>query len=238
MAHGLYIGVKAVLTLSVLTVLVSCAKTEDPTVKSSSSRWMDRTVYFAKADAAVANRNNFFQKQKVQGALNELQNMTMLGENYFSYAEIDESSLNTALTKSDSLSEGVSFILIWPDNVFNDYVVNVVRGQIPDPNAITIINAANKRKFFIIIRASCVDSSSPSNTQCSNLGVDGLKALIARQLGLLVGLSAKDCSLFPTDIMCATTPSGSQYSSDSKLQFSSAFNNSLENILLNPSYYQ
>jgi hypothetical protein len=198
---------------------------------------MDRTVYFANSDPSDPNRNNTFQKAKVQQALTDLQSMTTLGDNYFSFANIDESALNTSLDPSTSASQSMSFILIWPDDVFNNYLSKVVNGNTPDPNALAVINDANKREFFIIVRASCIPSTTTVTSPCSSLGLPGLEALIDRQMGLIAGMAAKDCRTYPNDIMCATSPSDSQYSTNSQLQFSAAFNNSLESILLNPNYY-
>ena len=216
---------------------LSCTQKEEEKKKTHDGRWMDRTIYFAKADPSSPSRNNFFQKSKVQESLKEVEQASMLGEGYFKFEEIDESLLDTSLEEGPIESEQKSFVLIWPDAVFNDYVVNVINGSTPDPNAVSVINAANKRKFFIIIRASCISSSGSVNSQCSNIGTTGFKALVSRQIGLLVGMSTKDCTIFPDDVMCASSPSSAQFSDNSKLRFAAALNNSLESILLNSGYY-
>lgn len=219
-------------------VLAGCDNATSSTNEAKDLRWMDRTIYLAHPDASDTNRNNFFQKQKVREALQELEEMTNLGENYFNFQEADESELNTSLDPNSFESEQKSFIVIWPDDVFNNYLATQVNGTVPDQNAIAVLNAANKRKFFIIVRASCLASATnTTSSSCSNLGLPGLKALIDRQMGLLVGMATKDCNLFSTDIMCASAPSDNQYSDNSKLRFSAAFNNSLEAIRLNPSFY-
>jgi|GEM_PF-5342649 len=220
-----------------LLILAGCSQTTTTATNSPSLRWMDRTIYLANANSADPTRNNAIEKQKVKDALALLEQNTSLGEGYFSFIEVDESTLNTSLTSS-STSTPQSFILIWPDAVFNAYVANVVGGQIPDPNAVAVINDSDKREFFIILRASCVNSAnSGASAQCSSLGVNGFNALVFRQMGLLVGLPTKDCTLFPNDIMCAMNPSVNQFSSSSQQSFFAAFNNSLETILLNSSYY-
>lgn len=219
----------------IICFLTSGCSEEIPEEKAHDGRWMDRTIYFATTDPEV-DRNNTIHKVKVQEALKEIEASTTLGEGYFKFQEIDESELDVTLESGTLESEQKSFILIWPDSVFNQYVTEVVNGSIPDPNAIAVINSANKRKFFIIIRASCLSSSSNPNPQCANIGTTGFKALVARQLGFLVGMPAKNCDVYPNDVMCVEA-SSQQFTPNSKLSFSSAFNNSLEAILLNPNYY-
>jgi hypothetical protein len=229
--------VKLVLIFISLLLANSCTPAVDATAAAPDGRWMDRTIYFANPDATDQTRNSFFQKSRVQEALTEVELSSVLGEGYFKFQEVDESTLNTNLEQSTSSEVQKSFILIWPDKVFNDYVLGTVNGSTPDPNAIAVINAANKRKFFIIIRASCFSGSTSSGPQCSDAGAGGLKALVARQLGLLVGMPIKDCTAFPDDVMCATKPSAAQFSENSKLRFAAALNNALETILLNTGYY-
>lgn len=212
--------------------LSACDKAQTPASADPGLRWMDRTIYLA--NSISENRNNAFQKQRVKEALTDLETQTNLGEGYFSFTEVDEGALDVSLDSGVSDSQK-SFILIWPDNVFDDYVVNVVNGQTPDPHAVAVLNSSNKRKFFIILRASCI--SAVANPTCPDIGVDGFKAMIFRQFGFLVGLSKKDCTLYPTDVMCADSPSRLQYSTSARLSFANSFNNRLESILLNPGYY-
>ena len=217
--------------------LSACTGSSSTTSTQPSYRWMDRAIYFAHADPTDVNRNNTFQKQEIQESIIELEKSTSLGENYFSFAETDESSFNTSLDQNAVSSKQLSFILVWPDSVFNSYLAQTVNGITPDPNAIAVINDSNKREFFIIIRASCIASATVVNANCSGLGADGLKGLVQRQFGLLVGLAVKNCTTYPNDIMCASSPSNSQYGSDSRLRFSAAFNNVLETILNTTGYY-
>jgi hypothetical protein len=223
------------LFLSLLS-LNSCNQIVTPETTIGGLRWMDRSIYLAFSDPKDSDRNNIIQKSKVKEALSDLQNMTSLGEGYFGFSEVDESTLNTSLDGGSS-SDQKSFILVWPDSVFNNYLATVVNGQTPDPNAIAVLNDSNKRKFFIIVRASCISSSAQGS--CSGLGFPGFKALIARQMGLLVGMATKKCSdpNYQFDIMCATNPNDGQYSDNSKLRFSGGFNNALEAIRINPSFY-
>ena len=222
--------------LSILISFSSCAKSPTVTnVFSPEYRWMDRTLYFAYSNASYPERNNEFQKSKVKEAITEIQNKTSLGQGYFNFQEVDESVLTPSLTSTVSVSEFKSFILIWPDADFSDFVVNQLGGNIPDPNAVTVLNAAYKRKFYIIIKSSCFVSSSACNSITSSTG---LRALIARQLGLMTGLVAKDCATSPDDVMCASLPKDTQWNPTNKEMWIAGFNNVLEAILNNPSFYK
>jgi hypothetical protein len=200
---------------------------------------MDRTVYFA-TSGADQTRNGELQKIEVQAALSELELSTSLGEGYFSYQEADESAFSVAVAMGSSASWPKSFILLWPDGPFNSYAASLAATSgiaLPDPNAIAVVNDANKANFFIIIRSSCIPYGAQPICQPGLSATLGFHALVSRQVGLILGLAAKDCAHYASDIMCADTPSDSQYSASSRLSFSSSANNVLESILLNPSYY-
>ena len=136
---------KMKLCISILSLLAifGCAKTEDAKTvtkyigctkalenQGDCIRWMDRKIYFAFSNTANPNRNNEFQKAKVKEALAEIQNNTLLGKDYFQYQEVDESLLHPVVEPGLSPSQYKSFILIWPDNVCNEYVVNNLGGNI------------------------------------------------------------------------------------------------------------
>lgn len=223
------------LLFTFLIILSGCAQqiVVPPTVVNilPDYRWMDRELYFALPDGSSPDRNNVFQKNRVKTALNEIQLGTSLGEGYFTYQEVDEALLQPSLEATVSSTQFKSFILIWPDNVFNDFVTSI-GGVIPDPNTITVINSAYKRKFFIIIKSSCFVTSSA----CGNISQNGLSALIARQFGYLVGMKSKDCAFYQNNVMCRD-PSNTQWSSAQKGLWFSALNNVLESILNNVNYY-
>ena len=227
----LVLGVISALTLFFAS---ACGNTVTNTTIAPAYRWMDRTLYFAYSNAAIPERNNEFQKSKIQDALNDIALNSNLGANYFNYQELDESVLTPSLTQSVSADEFKSFILIWPDADFSDFVVNQLGGMVPDPNAITVLNAAYKKKFYMIFKASCFESSSACNfiTEAT-----GLRALVARQIGLMTGLSIKNCTSFPNDTMCASAPNDIQWSPTNKQQWLSSLNNVLEAILNNPDFY-
>lgn len=206
---------------------------QSTTTVAPEHRWMDRQIYLALPNGIDGDRNNTFQKQKVKDALTEIQASTGLGDNYFSFSEVDESLLQPLTAITQATADYKSFILVWPDDVFNRFVINELDGNIPDPYAITVINSANKRKFFVVLKASCFNTAPA----CNNIGDSGLRAMIARQLGLLAGMSLKNCVQFPTHTMCAETPSDSQWSLASKQNFFSSFNSALESILNSPGFY-
>lgn len=216
--------------------VIGCAKPEPAIVTvAPEHRWMDRDIYFAYSNANFENRNNEFQKAKVKDALSEIETRTNLGQGYFNYHEVDESILTPSLTSTVSTEEFKSFILIWPDADFSEFVINKLGGVIPDPNALTVLNAAYKRKFYIIIKASCFSSG----VACNGItGSRGLRALIARQFGLMTGLTIKDCTIYPQDVMCSSSPKDTQWDPVNKEIWVASFNNILEAILNNPDFYK
>lgn len=228
---------KFFLTALLSIFLVSCAEDKETIVYKEyvpEYRWMDREVYFAFSSGTNPQKNNEFQKARVQDALKEIEKNSNLGEGYFSFKEVDEAILQPIYIPGQSANEYKSFILIWPDADFNNFVVNTLGGSVPDNNGVTIVNSAYKRKFYMVIKSSCFVSSSA----CNSITQNGLRALIARQLGSLVGMPIKqDCSLDPENTMCSPLPNNEQWNDFNKLRWANSFNNSLETILNNPNFY-
>ena len=231
------------LALMACFTVAGCSKA-DPTVQykeyTPTYRWMDRQIYFAYSSGTNPSRNNEFQKQKVQDALTEISKISNLGEGYFTFSEVDEAVLQPIYIPGQSSNEYKSFILIWPDADFNDFVVNTLGGSVPDNNAVTVINSAFKRKFYMIIKASCFVSADA----CNGITQDGLRGLVARQMGSLVGMPIKeDCTSITGDqsvisnTMCAPLPNNDQWNDSNKLRWANSFNNSLETILNNINFY-
>lgn len=218
--------------ISALTIL-GCSKAEEETA-GGGLRWMDRKIYLAVAqNSDDPDRNNVFQKETLREALNEISELTDLGGGYFEFIEVNESTLNPNLSAGEMTNENDrSFIQVWPDAVFNDWVQTTVGGNLPDPHAVSILNASNKRQFFIIMKASCFSNGSG----CGGIGVLGVRALIARQLSLISGAQLKDCATYPSDVMCST-PADSQWTTSQKYLWKAYFNNLLEVIKKTPGYY-
>lgn len=227
------------LLLSVFVfILTSCNQTTTETVYKEyvpQYRWMDRQIYLAFSSGTSPQKNNEFQKATVQEAFNEIAKATTLGDNYFSFSQVDEAVLQPIIEPGKSANEYKSFVLIWPDADFNNFVVNTLGGNVPDQNGVVVINASFKRKFYMIIKSSCFVSS----TACNSITTQGLKALIARQLGYLVGMPPKttaECNSDPENVMCAL-PNDQQWNDFNKVRWGNSFNNNLEAILNNPNYY-
>lgn len=215
----------------IVTKYVGCTKTLEN--QGECIRWMDRKVYLAFSNAANPNRNNEFQKQKIRESLQELESLSSLGPGYFQFEEIDESFLSPIIEPGLSPNEYKSFIVVWPDAEFNNFVVNQMGGSVPDFNAITVINSAYKRKFYIIVRASCFESQAA----CNAITTPGLRALLSRQIGFLVGLAPVSCATDPNNTLCSTLPVDTQWSDTEKMKFSASLNNNLEVILNNNNFY-
>lgn len=226
---------KRLFLLLLFAAFSGCAELpEIPTEDDLSFRWMDRKIYFAQSSGLYSQRNNEFQKQKIKEALSEIAESSNLGSNYFEFYDVEEGLLSPIIQQTISEDEFKSFVLILPDEDFSDFVFNQLGGISPDPNAVSVINSAYKRKFFVIFKASCLSAG----VNCDSItGSLGLRALVARQLGLLVGLSEKDCSIYPNDVMCATKAKDSQWMPSNRDPWISIFNNQLESIRLSPGFY-
>lgn len=203
--------------------------------QNKCTRFMDRKIYLSFSLGLDPNKNNEFQKIAVKDALREIAEETNLGAGYFSFEEIDPSFIQP-ITETTTAESFRSFIQILPDAEFNTVAAEF--GFIPDQNAITVINAANKRQFFIILRASCFN---PNDVLCTHdpsatMGSLGVKALIARQLGVLTGMPLS-CSSFDRT-MCGDFPRDSQWSTTQKSFWAANFNNALETIANNPNFYE
>ena len=222
--------------LYLILTLYGCgnlAKSTDQT-NVPEIRWMDRKIYLAQSSLDFPQRNNEFQKTKLIDSIRDISSRSNLGSNYFEFEEVDESLLSPKIEASTDALEHKSFILIFPDDDFNDFVVNKVGGTVPDPNAVSFVNAAFKRKFFMIIRGSCFSAGSDCGGISGNLG---LTALLARQFGLIVGLQIRDCGVAPESVMCSKKPNNSQWLPANRDAWVSSFNNQLESILQSPGFY-
>lgn len=215
-------------------VYVTCSKSDQAANKCT--RFMDRKIYFSFSTSPNPNMNNAFQKQEVQDALEEISEITQLGTGYFTFEEIDP-ILIEPVTDEDNSSGFRSFIQIWPDDEFIDFANEF--GYVPDENAITVLNTSNKRQFYMIIRSSCFIAN---DTRCSQdagatMGTNAIRALVARQLGSLVGIPM-DCSTSINRTMCPFFPRDEQWTLSEKQYWQANFNNSLETISNNPDFYR
>jgi len=215
------------------TVFTTCSVADQ--LQNKCTRFMDRKIYLSFSLGQDPSKNNEFQKITVREALRDIEESTNLGSGYFSFEEIDPTFIEPIIEQTVA-SEFRSFIQILPDGEFNEIAESF--GFIPDQNAITVINAANKRQFYMLLRASCFNSNDTvcTNDGAATMGEPGVKALIARQLGVLTGIPL-DCSLNERT-MCAEFPSDLQWSSAQKRYWSASFNNALETIGNNPSFYE
>lgn len=240
---------RVLLLLSISTTLVNCSEDDEDQIDVSviectieretageCERFFSRKIYFAFSDNDTDKKNDTFQKDFVRAALNQISSETSLGEDYFSYEEIPEAELTPTLEPTDLVSLPKSFILIWPDDEFNDFAVNTI-GDPPDNNGIIIVNSAFKKNFFMILKASCFEAQEDCNFVSSGLG---LRALIARQLGMMVGIRPlENCIETPLEVntMCSAFPNDSQWSDINRRSWSRNFNNNLELILNLPNFY-
>jgi len=199
---------------------------------SVSRQWMDNKIYFAYSSSNPV-KNNTFQKEKIKAALRELENNSILGSGYFSFDEVAETEIEPILEATGSQGEFKSFIQIYPDDEFSQFWQDI--GGDEDVNAIVFVNSAHKKRFWMILRASCFATHDNCNGISSE---EGLRALVARQFGRMVGLKVKDCDVSPTDVMCGDFPQDSQWELENKNKWFSVFDNQLETIMNIPDFYK
>jgi hypothetical protein len=226
--------------LSVISNNINFYQDAETAASCLPKTFMDKQIYPA---CPETNRNNIFRILDVYSVLDEISCATILGCNYFNTAEatrntcISESSINLVLDTQNNVDEPKSYIMIWTDDYLNNWI-NTNGYSLPDVNAITIVNAAEKSKYKLIFRDSCFDAFN-ANCDGGNGGIsnNGTRALVARQLGQMAGMATRNCNDYPDDVMCSDLPKDSQWSVDSKTRFFNRFNNYLELIGNNPTFY-
>lgn len=211
------------LLLIFLCLAISCSKKSDDDDDNEKRvlidvnqqleclRWVERDLYFGISDANVITRNNDFHKQRVKDTLRFVEKFSNFGQNYFRIREKNAEILNPEKPQGLKKNEYESFVQIWEDTKFEDYYTKVSPGWRTNPNtdknAIAVVNLSYRRKFYIILRASCFEAS----TRCTNSDGEpisdlGVSALVARQLGRLLNLPFPDTCTPKSDgsisIMC------------------------------------
>lgn len=198
-------------------------------------RFMDRNIHLAYSLNGEPNKNNAFQKAEIVNAFKDIEESTYLGAGYFKFEEVDPILIEPIFEPSVS-EKFRSFIQIVPTDEFNELAGQF--GSIPDSNSIVVINSANKRQFYIIFRAECFE---PNNELCTNdadaiMGSNGIKAMVARALSFLVGVSI-NCDT-PERVMCPDFPSDLQFTSTEKKFWVTSFDNALSVISATPDFYE
>lgn len=228
-----------------------------------SRPWMDQTIYPAcpKANGNMNNTQYQIFLRDIKDTLDEISANTLLGLNYFKFPTqkdpqtgednvvcTNENSINLVLERQDNFEDPFSYLFLWDDYSFNDFV-NINGIAVPDMNGFSLVNAAWKNKFKLILRASCfiiTDGQPSANCYAGNSGVvesgaspsGHYKALIGRQIGFMTGLSASNCNDNPMDVMCVDVPNKEQWSEKYKKRFFNKLNNYLEVIGNDPSFYK
>jgi hypothetical protein len=199
-------------------------------------RYMERDVYLA-LPGSDPNKNNIFQKSVIEEFLTEFACETDLGCGYFKTYDIDETFITPLSEATTSSNNFRSFIQIYPDIDFNELASQW--GYNPDQNAIIVVNQANKRQFYMILRASCFNTNDFRCTSDNSvtMGVTGVKGLLARSFAALVG-APYDCSQGNNSTMCPQFPSEDQWINPEKSKQIALFNSQLEIIRLNPNVYE
>lgn len=199
------------------------------------TRFMDRDIHFA---FPTTGKNNSFDVQTVKEALVEISSNTFFGSNYFRFSTVDESVLQTPEGIEDSKSDFKSYIQIWNDADFNQLYSDT--GPHADPNAILFVNFANKKKFSIVLRASCfnVNDFNCTNDVDSDFTPNkGLYGLVGRTIMRMFAVSTKNCVNFPNDVMCADFPSDTQWNNFNRDVFYNDMKNAQSAVANDPNFY-
>lgn len=241
---------KLLLPLFCMFLIISCGETSDEvktlygtcSVDKEQSgecvRYMDRTIYFGNYVAGDEGINDVFAVQKIKDAIREVESGSELGSGYFSFQNVDANLLTPYTERVDGLTWR-SFILVWNDTKFNEFLQEVEYQA--DPNVIIMINKANRKQFWMIVRGSCFDSG---NSNCTNdidtnfTSSSGLVALVARSIGRLVAMNIETCDDNSGSVMCAEYPSDAQWSELNSNSFYSSFRNALDAIDDNEDFYK
>jgi hypothetical protein len=204
--------------------------------KNLCTRFMDRDIYFAFPEGT---RNNSFDVQSTKEAIQEISTNTFFGSNYFRFQTVDESILETPEGIEDSEEDFKSYIQILDDVEFNNLYNNT--GPHADPNAILFVNFANKKKFSVILRASCFSVSDFDCTNDASVSFtpnSGLRALVGRTLMRMFAVNIKSCVNFPNDVMCANFPSDTQWNNFNRDVFFNDMKNAQSAVANDPNYYE
>ncbi|MEK2647502.1 hypothetical protein [Bdellovibrio sp. BCCA] len=212
--------------------LVSC-QTEEKNEDLVPPKFFDRDVYFGVSDLSISgneNRNHPAHQEIVKAALTELAVNTRLGEKYFRFHEIPENQLSIITKVSDGATNFKSFVMIYPAEVFQNFVLQNFGSSNPDPHAVLVTNSLNKRQFYIIFNAACFSGT----TICGSVSLQGMYALVFRQMGFFTGFGGVDCNSKPNSMMCIA-PSDVQY--NFKKSFFLDFDNMLQTIEETKDFY-
>lgn len=218
--------------LAVTVLLSSCqvAEEEDTTEKG---KFFDRDLYFAVSDVSVVgneNRNHPAHQEIVKAALTEIASNSRLGSKYFRFHEIPENQLSIITKVSEGATGFKSFVMIWPADVFQNFVLANFGSSNPDPHAVLVTNSLNKRQFYIIFNAACFSGTS----LCGSVSLQGMYSLVFRQMGFFTGFGGVDCNAKPNSMMCVA-PSDVQY--NYKQSFFLDFDNMLQTIQETKDFY-
>lgn len=158
------------------------SSSETPVDNGEIWRYFDRQLFFP-AGVSVDPEVSASQEQ-VRQALLELELATDLGRDFFIFQYDDDSLLQPVASETVQKGrEWKSFVQIWKDDLFNQFVAESV-GTAPDSDIVVAQNEKNKREYYIILRLSCFVAGEacgyPTQVQA--------RAIVWRAFGYLIGL--------------------------------------------------
>lgn len=234
--------------LLIIFLIFSCSRKEEevdeiPTAREegfylSCVRWFDRDIYFAFQDNFDNKNNNEFDKLEFRRVLDNIQENTKLGKGHFRYSTVTETILPIEFNSNLPEHEQKTAVLFYGDQKFDEIALEKFGGvqNLEDPNAMILLNPYFKRKFIMILRSSCFGSSGVCVGEEAGQSTPKVTAFVNRQFGRLFGITTRNCTSFPNDIMCIELRE-SQGDSDQLFNHYGRLNERLETILLNENFF-
>lgn len=167
--------------------LLSCggeqsSESDAPNPNETTWRFIDRQLFFA-SGVSVSSESSAAQEQ-VKLALRELELETDLGADFFIFQHDDDSLLQPIATETVITGrEWKSFVQIWDDQTYNDYITNSV-GSVLDPDILAVQNKDNNQEYYIIFRKSCFIAAE----SCQFASQDHAKSMVWRAFGYIIGM--------------------------------------------------
>lgn len=212
---------RALFILLLFTWACGSSSSTDPTPPPADVDWnyFDRQVYLP-SGISVTPESSAAQEQ-VKLALRELEIETDLGTDFFIIANQEDSLLQpVAAAQTLTGREWLSFIQIWSDDVFNDYVASEI-GVLPDPDMIVAENELNQEEYFMIFRESCFLAGET----CQFASQQQAKSMVWRGFGYLMKLRSGDES---TSAVMTSGHTAAHVDVEQRRRFFAEFNQALE----------
>lgn len=210
-----------------LSLLTACGPSDSSSTNNDKAsdpktwRYFDRELFFP--TGVSVSPEMAAAQDVIQFALDELQNSTDLGADYFIFGYDEDSLLQPLVTETSYQGRNWrSFFQIWDDEEFNAFAAEGV-GVSLDEDVIAARNEKNLQEYFIIARLSCFTSQESCGFPSQRQSI----ALVWRAFGYLIDLR------FGENAASAIMQAGAhdeQEDESEKKAFFAEFDNMLERV--------